>query len=243
MDIEHKKALRRADYWKHREKRLDTMRKYQKTVAFKRSVSKYCKSDKSKQRYKRYYSSPKGNLSCFCKRRIRDWFKRLGIHISDLGCFYYGSVAENFHHTKYLKSNPYMGIPVCRKCHAACHHKGNNKERRSLLTMGTNMRSIGSRYYTSAHLDEGPIQLTIKKIDVSVEMADGDTQPVMFFEGQKLGFVLGAKCNRIALCDALGDDSDSWIGKTVELYVVETTFKGRPCQGLRVRLPKKGKKK
>ena len=103
------------------------------------------------------------------------------------------------------------------------------------------MRAIGAKFFTSAHLDEGPIQLTIREVNTSVEMADGDSQPVLYFEGNKLGMVLGAKCNRIALCDALGDDSDSWVGSTVELYVVETTFKGRPCQGLRVRLPKKGK--
>jgi len=105
------------------------------------------------------------------------------------------------------------------------------------------MRAIGSKYFTSAHIEDGPIQLTVRDLDPEVKMGDGEKQPVLYFEGNDLGMVLGAKCNRLALCDALGDDSDGWIGKTVELYVVETTFKGRPCQGLRVRMPKKGKKK
>lgn len=64
----------------------------------------------------------------------------------------------------------------------------------------------------------------------------GESKPVLTFEGQQKGLVLN-RTNATVLTDAFGDDTDAWMGKSIQLYSEKVFFQGQMKDGLRLRLP------
>ncbi len=84
---------------------------------------------------------------------------------------------------------------------------------------------------------QSPRTLTITGVemeDVGGAQTPGEVKPVLQFEEENRGFVLN-KTNFAWLADNLGEDSESWIGKQVELYQTETNYGGKlvPCTRIR----------
>ena len=94
-----------------------------------------------------------------------------------------------------------------------------------------------SRYVSAPDIPRG-ITVTVKISKVEMENVAGtsdpdDDKPVCYFLGKSKGLALN-KTNARALAEAFGDETDDWTGKTIGLYLVETEYKGRQTQGVRI---------
>ena len=97
------------------------------------------------------------------------------------------------------------------------------------------------RFLKSADF-ETPQILTIsgvQKEEVGGAQNPGEMKPVLRFEEEDRGLVLN-KTNFEWLADNLGEESDSWTGKKVELYMTQTPFGGTivPCTRIRAAVQK-----
>jgi len=92
-----------------------------------------------------------------------------------------------------------------------------------------NMRKYASsRFLKLDDVSEGPLQETI------VEVTDGKwDKPVLKFESGAQ-FSLN-KVNTGDMIAAYGDESDGWIGVTIELFAGEATFNGSSTDSVRIR--------
>ena len=91
-----------------------------------------------------------------------------------------------------------------------------------------------SRYLKWQDLNGKEVRVIIKSI--TIEDLGNDRKPVMFFDGAQKGMIVN-KTNWSTIAQAYGDESDAWTGKPVILFAMNTSFQGRPTQGLRVRIP------
>jgi hypothetical protein len=94
--------------------------------------------------------------------------------------------------------------------------------------------ALPSKYIRAADLGGGELHLTIKQ--TRMEKIQDDTKPVTRFEETTSGLVLN-DTNWDTLAGAYGDESDDWNGKPVILHAVETTMKGKPTMGTRIKIP------
>ena len=69
---------------------------------------------------------------------------------------------------------------------------------------------------------------------VDVTELDGKQKAVVFFRGQKKGLVLNST-NAMTISAVLGPDTNSWIGKSVYLYVTKVPYNGSMTDAIRVR--------
>ena len=90
-----------------------------------------------------------------------------------------------------------------------------------------------SKWLKADDLQGREYPLTISGVSAE-NMGEGEIKPALHFHGAEKGMVLNVT-NRLRLCDAFGDDSDTWVGKRVIVYSESTTFRGQPTKGLRVR--------
>ena len=96
-----------------------------------------------------------------------------------------------------------------------------------------------SKFLKAADLQGRTMRATIERIDVedlSGEDKPGETKPVVTFKGRKKQLVLN-KTNGMTLAQALGDDTDAWIGKEIEVFPAQTSMQGRIVDCLRVKMP------
>jgi hypothetical protein len=92
----------------------------------------------------------------------------------------------------------------------------------------------GGTYLTGADLAGKSHRLRIEAVAVEEVGDDRERKLVVAFVGAKKNLVLN-KTNASALVGAFGDDTDTWTGKSVELFTVRVTFNGRTYDGIRVR--------
>jgi hypothetical protein len=95
--------------------------------------------------------------------------------------------------------------------------------------MGINMRAYSAQDYIKLEdVTEGPLEKTI------AEITEGsfDKLEATFTDGSKLSL---NKTSTLALGRAYGFDGDDCIGKRVEIYAGEVTFKGVAKPGILVR--------
>lgn len=82
------------------------------------------------------------------------------------------------------------------------------------------------KYYKAADLKK-PLKRTIASVNLEEvqdpKTGEGEDKAVMRFEVDPKGLVLN-KTNFTAAADAFGEDSDDWVGKSVELFVTSTSF-------------------
>jgi len=88
-----------------------------------------------------------------------------------------------------------------------------------------------------------PVRATIAAVRFDVLKGEnGDEQkPVMYFQGDVKPMIVN-NTNWMTCEDAWGDDSDNWLGKSVELYFEPSVmFGGKRVGGVRVRISASGK--
>lgn len=96
-----------------------------------------------------------------------------------------------------------------------------------------------SKYLRSEDLEMGKqYKVTIDRVlveDVGREN-NPEHKPVVYFVGAKKGMVLN-KTNAMTLATLFGDETDSWPGREIYLFVAMTTMMGEPTKGLRLGMP------
>jgi hypothetical protein len=95
--------------------------------------------------------------------------------------------------------------------------------------------ALPSKYIRATDIGSREWPLTIVQTRME-KVGQDDTKPVMRFKEVSSGLVLNG-VNWDTLAAAYGEDSDAWNGKPVVLYAAETTMKGKPTLGTRVRIP------
>lgn len=92
----------------------------------------------------------------------------------------------------------------------------------------------GGTYLSGTDLAGKTHQMTIEAVAVE-EVGEGrEEKLVVAFVGARKSLVLN-KTNASALVSAFGDDTDSWVGRSVELFTMPVNFNGRTFDGIRVR--------
>jgi hypothetical protein len=92
----------------------------------------------------------------------------------------------------------------------------------------------GGTYLSGGDLAGQTHRLSIQSVAVEEVGDDREEKLVVAFNGAKKSLVLN-KTNASALVSAFGDDTESWIGRNVELFTVPVNFNGRTYDGVRVR--------
>jgi hypothetical protein len=92
-----------------------------------------------------------------------------------------------------------------------------------------------SKYLKSADVKAKPITATISHLTQELvgQGRDAEKKPVLHFEGSVKPLILN-KTNAIAIEQAFGD-SDDWAGHKVRIGCVETSYAGKPIDGIRVK--------
>lgn len=89
-----------------------------------------------------------------------------------------------------------------------------------------------SAYLKAADLDD---DTTVTIEEIRIEEINGDTKPVVYFEGFEQGLVLN-KTNANTIAQVLGDDdTDNWVGGRVTLFVTQVDFQGKSTEAIRVK--------
>lgn len=110
-----------------------------------------------------------------------------------------------------------------------------SEERKTTMKIS---KMFPSNYFSKDDLEE-PELVTIKRVDLeTIRTEDGEKEkPVLYFEDGMKPMILN-KINAETLSDSFGDDSDTWEGKEVELYVdPNIRFGSKKIGGIRVRVP------
>jgi hypothetical protein len=98
-----------------------------------------------------------------------------------------------------------------------------------------NIKDRFSDNYLRADDITKPVILTITSVD-EVTIGDDD-RVVLEFEDYVKVLPLN-KTNALNLADLFGDDTDDWIGHTIELYRDNVMFQGKRTAAVRVRAPR-----
>ena len=82
----------------------------------------------------------------------------------------------------------------------------------------------------------GELTFTIAKVEMKTFDRDEggkDTKPIIYFTDDKQ--MVCNKTNANIIAEMHGDDTDSWIGKTITLTVKDVEFQGKNVLGIRVK--------
>ncbi len=99
-----------------------------------------------------------------------------------------------------------------------------------------------TKYLSGADLDEGgrgSYPVTISRFsaeEMQGEHGEKERKLVLWFNGAQKGLVAN-KGNAEILTEAFGGMAEQWIGKRIELYVVDVSAFGKMTRGVRVRIP------
>jgi hypothetical protein len=97
-----------------------------------------------------------------------------------------------------------------------------------------NIRERFADSYIKADDLSSPITAVITDVD-EVTIGDDD-RVVLIFEDEK-ALPLN-KTNALTLSDMFGDETDEWIGNTIELYRDKVMFQGKRVNAVRIREPR-----
>jgi hypothetical protein len=81
-----------------------------------------------------------------------------------------------------------------------------------------------------------PRMMTIRAIKLEEIGQDKTSKPVLFFSEETRGMVLN-KTNAAMIAHTYGNETDSWLGRPVELHVEPVQFQGRVVDAIRVSIP------
>jgi len=98
--------------------------------------------------------------------------------------------------------------------------------------------AFSSNYLRAVDIKGKDVRATIEsfKIENIGQGAEAKELPVLRFKGKEAGFVLN-KTNANIIQGALGDETDDWVGREVELFVTQVGYKGEMVDGIRCRIP------
>lgn len=91
-----------------------------------------------------------------------------------------------------------------------------------------------SKYVQSSDIKGRTVQVIIA--DYKMEELGDERKLILYFQHATKGMVLN-KTNASEIAEHYSDDLDSWIGRTIELFVARVDFQGKKVDGLRVRIP------
>lgn len=102
---------------------------------------------------------------------------------------------------------------------------------------GSTLYESESKLLKAADLAGREHELSIESVEI-VEFSDGKKLGLRFVGKQK-GLALN-KTNYAVIANALSDETDNWIGKSIIIYPTVTDYQGTPTPCIRVRpvLPK-----
>ena len=81
-----------------------------------------------------------------------------------------------------------------------------------------------------------PRVLTIRTIGVEPIGDEKQNKPILHFAEETRGLVLN-KTNGAMIAHTYGPETDTWLGKPIELHVEPVQFQGRVVDAIRVRVP------
>ena len=90
-------------------------------------------------------------------------------------------------------------------------------------------------FINAAFVKAEPLQAPIDRVEEQ-EM-DGAVRLILYLSGVQKGLPLNV-VNTNTLCDKLGDNTDDWIGATIELFCDRCQFRGKMTDCVRIRFPK-----
>lgn len=91
-----------------------------------------------------------------------------------------------------------------------------------------------SKWIRAADLKGRDYTLQIVRCLEEEVAGDGSTQPVLYFNGTQKGLALN-KTNANTISEALGPETDNWIGGNITLYPTKTDFQGKRVDCIRIR--------
>lgn len=101
--------------------------------------------------------------------------------------------------------------------------------------MVTKNEAFPSRFYKAAEIPGHGLPLKIAKLEQEKVGPDQELKWVMFFKGQDKQLILNGT-NWDLIATALGEeDSDNWVGKTIELFPTQTQFGNKMVDCIRAR--------
>jgi hypothetical protein len=101
-----------------------------------------------------------------------------------------------------------------------------------------NMKDFTGSKFLSAEDYPRPVVLTIVQVSIEELGEDKETKPVVWFEHVRKGMACN-KTNVSTLIELYGDDSDQWVGNSIEVYVdPNVQFGGKKTPALRLRAPR-----
>ncbi len=104
-----------------------------------------------------------------------------------------------------------------------------------------NIAQLYPSKYISAPDIPSPVRVTIRTLTIE-DLGDGQHKPCLYFINKEKGLILN-KTNALLMAVSLGDESDSWLGKEIELFTEMKQFQGKLVQGISVRVPQPGTEK
>jgi len=104
--------------------------------------------------------------------------------------------------------------------------------------------AFSSNYLRSVDIKGKDVSVVISEFTMETVGQGNDAKelPVLKFKGKDAGFVLN-KTNSSIIQKSFGDETDDWIGRTIELFVTDVTYKGEVVDGIRVKVPQQGERK
>lgn len=103
--------------------------------------------------------------------------------------------------------------------------------------MGLNSNDVfPSKYLRAGDLRGRGAKVIIKSVKIEEVGQKREPRPVAYFENKEKGVVIN-KTNWNSIAHVYGDDTDGWLGHTIELYPSETTFNGDIVECIRIRVP------
>jgi hypothetical protein len=98
------------------------------------------------------------------------------------------------------------------------------------------MNAFPSKYLRAADLEDQDKLVTIKHIQIE-EIAGNEHKPVLYFVEETKGMVLN-KVNSKIIAKAYGEETDSWPGKKVVMYMAMVDLRGDMVEAIRLRTPR-----
>lgn len=98
--------------------------------------------------------------------------------------------------------------------------------------------AFSSNYLRAVDIKGKDVRVTIESFNIETigQGADAKELPCLRFKGKDAGFVLN-KTNANIIQGALGDETDDWAGREIELFVAQVVYKGDTVDGIRCRIP------
>ena len=101
--------------------------------------------------------------------------------------------------------------------------------------MVTKNEAFPSRFFKAADITEEGLPLKIAKVEQEKIGPDQELKWVLYFKGHDKQLVLNGTNWDLIAAALREEDSDNWIGKTIELYPTQTPFGKKIVDCIRVR--------